>query len=286
MHTDCVQPFLFEHLDIRGALTSLDQTWTGLTRDRGYPVEVAAVLGEMSAVTALIAANLKQAGRLTFQLRGDGAVNLLVLDCDEQLRMRGMARWQAEQLQPASGTALLGGGRLVLTLDSEGMRQPWQSLVSIDGDSIAEVFEHYLTRSEQTPTRLRLAADSHRATGLLLQKLPLADERDADGWNRVQHLLVTLSPAEMLSLPPIELLRRLFPEETLRVFEPRPVCHHCPDDPQKIHAMLRALGRDECEAILAEKGELHVRDDLCNRDYHLGAADMATLFDAPSTTFH
>jgi len=86
--------------------------------------------------------------------------------------------------------------------------------------------------------------------------------------------------------PPVELLRRLFTEETLRVFDPRPVSHHCPEDPQKIHAMLRALGRDECDAILAEEGEIHVRDELCNRDYRLGATEVDTLFAAPATSFH
>ena len=284
---DCVQPFLFEHLDIRGALASLDGAWRDLAAGRDYPAPVRDLLGEMSAVTCLITANLKQPGRMTFQLRGDGAVNLLVLDCDERLHLRGMARRrEGADSTAASVPELLGDGRLLLTLDAEGMRQPYQSLVFLEGDSLAAIFEHYLNLSEQQPTRLALAADGRRAAGLLLQKLPDADHKDPDGWNRIQHLLGTLSHAELLAHPPLELLRRLFPEEDIRVFPPRPVRHHCPEDPEKIHAMLRSLGRAECDAILAEKGEIHVRDDICNRDYHFDAAALEALFAAPSRDMH
>lgn len=286
MNTDCIHPFLFDQLDIRGAIVSLDQSWQDLQQGRGYPAEVGALLGEMSAVSVLIAANLKQPGRLTFQLRGDGSVNLLVLDCDEQLRLRGMARFDPHAAIRDSGTALLGDGQLLLSLDCEGMRQPWQSVVPLAGAGLAGVFEHYLTQSEQTPTRLLLAANAQRAAGLFLQKLPAADSHDADGWNRIGHLLATLTSAELLAQTPLDLLRRLFPEETVRVFDARKASHHCPDDPEKIHAMLRALGRAECDAVLAEQGVIEVRDDLCNRQYRLGAAEVQALFDAPARAMH
>lgn len=287
MQTDCVQPFLFEHLDIRGALVSLDQTWRELAAERDYPADVTRILGEMSAVTALISANLKQPGRMTFQLRGDGAINLLVLDCDEQLRLRGMARWNADTLRPGETMPeLLGDGQLLLSLDAAAMRQPYQSFVPMQGDSVAAIFEHYLTLSEQQPTRLVLAANDQRAVGLLLQKMPESDLKDADGWNRISHLIATLKVDEQLAHSPLDLLHRLFPHEEIRVFAPRAVSHHCPEDWEKIHAMLRSLGREECETILRDKGEIHVRDDICNRDYRIVAADLDAMFDAPAHRLH
>jgi len=287
MQTDCVQPFLFEHLDIRGALVTLDNTWLELAAGRDYPDDVLHTLGEMSAVTTLIAANLKQPGRMTFQLRGEGPINLLVLDCDEQLRLRGMARWNAESLIPGAALPqLLGDGQLLLSLVAASMRQPYQSFVPMQGDSVAAIFEHYLTLSEQQPTRLLLAANAERAVGVLLQKLPEADHKDADGWNRIGHLLATLKADEHLALSPLDLLHRLFPEEDVRVFAARPVQHHCPEDWEKIHAMLRSLGRDECDAILREHGVIHVRDDICNRDYSMNAADLDALFSAPAHRMH
>ena len=284
---DHVHPFLFEHLDIRGAVVSLDGAWRSLLAGRGYPAPVANLLGEMSAVATLIAANLKQPGRMTFQLRGEGPVNLLVLDCDEQLRLRGMAHWKTEAMQGLlAAPELLGHGQLALTLDAAGMRQPYQSLVPLVGDSVAAIFEHYLTHSEQQPTRLMLAAGPERAVGLFLQKMPSADVRDADGWNRIQHLLATLHPAEMLGQAPVDLLRRVFPEEDIRVFEARRVTHHCPEDWEKVQNMLRGLGRAECDAILREKGEIVIRDDICNRDYRLDGQAVAALFEPPSPTLH
>lgn len=287
MQIDCVQPFLFEHLDIRGALVSLDSSWQELAAGRDYPDDVLRTLGEMSAVTTLIAANLKLPGRMTFQLRGEGPINLLVLDCDEQLRLRGMARWNADTLIPGAALPqLLGDGQLLLSLDTASMRQPYQSFVPMQGDSVAAIFEHYLTLSEQQPTRLLLAANAQRAVGVLLQKLPETDHKDADGWNRIGHLLATLKADEHLALAPLDLLRRLFPEEDVRVFSARPVSHHCPEDREKIHAMLRSLGREECDAILREHGVIHVRDDICNRDYSMNADDLDALFNAPAHRMH
>ncbi|MDO9386091.1 MAG: Hsp33 family molecular chaperone HslO [Thiobacillus sp.] len=272
-----VRGFLFEQLDIRGAWVQLGPAWREMIAGRDYPEPVVELLGQLAAVATLITANLKQAGRLTFQLRGEGAVSLLVMDCDEQLRLRGMAR-SAPEVSAGSLPALLGDGALTLTLDTDGMRQPYQSHVPLQGDNVAAVFEHYLTQSEQTPTRLWLAASHETAAGLFLQALPGADERDADGWNRVQILAGTVRAEELLDLGSIKLIERLFPEEDVRVYDPRPVRYHCPYDPAKIYSMLRSVGRTACESILAEHGEIRVHDDVCNHEYVLDAEAVAALF--------
>jgi molecular chaperone Hsp33 len=283
-----VRGFLFEQLDIRGAWVQLGAAWREMTAGRDYAEPVRELLGQLAVVTTLITANLKQAGRLTFQLRGDGEVSLLVMDCDEQLRLRGMARtlkgMNAAQLAAGSLPALLGDGALTLTLDTADMRQPYLSHVPLQGETLAAVFEHYLAQSEQLPTRLWLAADQEKAAGLFLQALPGAEERDADGWNRVQMLADTVRADELLGLGSIKLIERLFPEEDVRVFDPRPVSYHCPRDPGKIESMLRGVGRAECEAILAEHGEIRVHDDICNHEYVLDAAAVAALFAIKGTT--
>jgi len=274
---DRVRSFLFEDLDIRGAWVQLGAAWREMTAGRNYPEPVLELLGQLAGVTTLITASLKQAGRLTFQLRGDGEVSLLVMDCDEQLRLRGMARAPSE-LAAGSLPALLGGGALTLTLDTADMRQPYQSHVPLQGDTLAAVFEHYLAQSEQAPTRLWLAANHEVAAGLFLQALPGAAARDADGWNRVQILADTVRADELLDLGAIKLIERLFPEEDVRVYDPRPVSYHCPYDPAKIYSMLRSVGQAECEAIIAEQGEIRVHDDICNHEYVLDAAAVAALF--------
>ncbi|MBI2305686.1 MAG: Hsp33 family molecular chaperone HslO [Rhodocyclales bacterium] len=272
--------FLLEDLDIRGAFVRLGTAWQAMQADRGYPAPVARLLGEMTATAAIIGGNLKQPGRLSFQLSGHGPLKSLILDCTQDLKIRGMARFDPALADRAEAPLrkLLGDGRLLLTLDNPLAQLPYQSFVPLEGGSIAEIFEHYLAQSEQQPARLFLAADDKAAAGLFLQKLPSADERDADGWNRIAHLASTAKPEELLTLRPEALLTRLFAEEDKRLFEAREVTYHCPEDWEKVRGMVLQLGRGEVEAILAEHGELVVRDDICNRDYRFSAADIAELF--------
>ncbi|MDX9995120.1 MAG: Hsp33 family molecular chaperone HslO [Rhodocyclaceae bacterium] len=276
---DYVRRFLFEQLDIRGAIVALGNAWHEMHAGRDDPPAVTALLGELAVVTALIAGNLKTPGRLTFQLQGHGLVSLLLVDCDEQLRLRGTARLRTDAAVPPAPTfhELLGDGQLVLTLQT-GFGDPYQSIVPLTGDSLTEVFEHYLVQSEQQPARLFLTATDDFAGGLFLQKLPDADARDPDGWNRIGHLAATLRPAE-LAEPAGGLLMRLFPEEDIRLFDPRPVRYHCPRDEEKVLAMLKSLGRDELVAALAEQGEIAVEDDICRQHYRYGPDILPRLFD-------
>ena len=276
-----VQRFLLEDLDIRGAVVRLTDVWQALQAGREYAPEVARLLGEMSAVATVIAGNLKQAGRLTFQVSGQGPLRLLVIDCAETLNLRGYAKAEGT---PAAGTLaeLVGDGRLQLSLDIEGLDQPYQSLVPLEGDSIAEVFEHYLAQSEQQPARLWLAGCAQAAVALFVQKLPGADAKDLDGWSRVQQLANTVREDELLGLDAEALLRRLFAEENVRLFEARRVTHDWPADPEKIAEMLRALGEDEVRAVLEEHGEVVVHDDLSNHTYRFDRGDVDALFRPPT----
>ncbi|MES2772484.1 MAG: Hsp33 family molecular chaperone HslO [Pseudomonadota bacterium] len=280
------QRFLLDDLDIRGALVQLDSVWQALLSGRNYPLPVQQLLGEMCASTLLIACQLKQNGRLSIQLRGNGAVKLLLLDCNAQLHIRGMAQC-AEPVLPGSAAQLLGDGQLVLNLETESMRQPYQSLVPLasgDGASIADIFEHYLAQSEQQASRLILACSPERVAGIFLQKMPGADQRDADGWARVNALLATLTNDELLHLSPPALLTRLFHEEAVRLFEAKKIEHHEQEDWQKVRAMLRLLGRDEVYSILQEQGEVLIEDEIDRRQYRFDAAAIDAIFNVPNVT--
>ena len=282
---DTIHHFLFDDLDIRGAVVRLGPAWQEMQAQRDYGPSERDLLGQLAAVTTLIGSNLKQPGRVTFQLQGQGPVRMLVVDCDEQLRLRGMAKTE-EAVAPAPVPQLIGDGQLVLTLQTNvAAERTYQSQVPIEGDTLAEIFEHYLEQSEQTPTRLWLAADAQHACGLFLQRMPGADARDADGWNRVRHLAATVQAAELL-LPAETLLARLFPEETLRLFDAQPVRYHCPRDDEKVLNMLRTLGREEVAAMLTEHDEIVIHDEVCNHEYRFGPEVLRQLFPTPSQMLH
>lgn len=290
-HPSYVQRFLFDDLDIRGAVVRLDDVWTALQERRSYPEPVARLLGEMCAVSVVIAGNLKQPGRLTSQLRGQGPLKMVVVDCAESLNLRAMARIDtaiAEQIAALDNpglSTLIGDGSLQLTLDAPSMHEPYSSLVPIVGTRIADVFEHYLMQSEQQPAALWLACDQNTASALFLQKLPGADLHDPDGWSRVTTLAGTVRDAELLSLSSEALLTRLFSEETVRVFDPRLVTHHWPADRAKVVEMLKGLGEAEVRRILTEHGEVLVQDEMSNHDYHFEAEEVAEIF-APGQDPH
>ncbi|MCM2309073.1 MAG: Hsp33 family molecular chaperone HslO [Sulfuritalea sp.] len=285
---DQVHGFLLEDLDIRGALVQLGPSWAAIAARRNYAAPVRDLLGELAAVTALIGSNLKTPGRLSFQVQGHGPVSMLVMDCNEQLHLRGMAKSQlaADAEGHVAGVAdLLGDGRLVLTLQPQSAQTPHQSVVPLVGSTLATIFEHYLAQSEQQPARLWLAATADTACGLFLQKLPGADLRDADGWNRIETLAATVRPEELV-LPPEILLTRLFAEESVRLYPPRSAAWHCPRDEEKVRNMLLSLGREEVEAMLADAEAIAIEDEICGHEYRFGPEIVDELFPPAGRILH
>ncbi len=281
--TNSIQRFLFDDLDIRGAIVRLDAVWEKLMAGRNYPPPVVDLLGQMSATTLLLADNLKQPGRLTIQLRGDGPVSLMVIDCNEQLNLRCMAH-HAASIATVPMLELLGHGQLLLSLDTQSMREPYQSVVPLDGKSIAEVFEHYLQQSEQLASRFFLASSPSKVAGMVLQKMPTTDERDPDGWTRIEALADTVKPEELIELENEELLTRLFHEETLRLFDAQPVTNDCQKDWDKINNILRSLGREEVYDNLTAHGVIVINDELSNLEYRFAKDDIDRLFSSMPET--
>jgi len=278
MQTDYVQRFLFENLDIRGRLVCLTGAWQAMLNGRGYPQDIVSLLGHTTALNVLLGANQKGAGRVTLQVQGSGPVRLLVADCTAELRIRGMAKYEPDDIPQETERSLLGDGRLSVTLEDLKSGKFYQSLVPLEGETLEQIFAHYLSQSEQLEAYLRLFADGDALAGLLLEKLPNADSRDPDGWNRVMHFANTLTLDDTRSAQPYDLLTRIFPEELMRVFRLYAVEYHCPYDEDKVKDMLRGLGRQEVESILAEQGEVVIRNEMCNHEYRFDADAVARLF--------
>jgi molecular chaperone Hsp33 len=245
---------------------------------RGYPEAIVSLLGHTIALNVLLGANQKDSGRVTLQVQGSGPVRLLVADCTAELRIRGMAHYDSDDVPQESQRSLLGDGRLSVTLEDLKSGKFYQSLVPLEGQTMEEIFAHYLSQSEQLPAYLRLFADGDALAGLLLEKLPGADTRDPDGWNRVMHFANTLTLDDTRDTQPYDLLTRVFPEELMRVFRLYAVEYHCPYDEDKVKDMLRGLGRQEVESILAEQGEVVIRNEMCNHEYRFDADAIARLF--------
>lgn len=280
-----VQRFLLENLDIRGAVVHLDTVWEQMLSNRHYPSIVTQLLGEISATTLLMNDQLKQKGRLTIQLSGNGPVSLLVIDCNNELEIRGMAKCEAN-IESQSIPGLLGDGQLVMTYDMPTKQESYQSIVPISGNDIAQIFEHYFEQSQQMPSRFFLVSTPQMILGLFLQKMPLTDQIDPDGWSRAEALAATIRDPALWNLSVEEMLTRLFSQETIRIFDSQRVHYGCQENPAKIYAMLRSLGRKEIDSILKECGEVIVFDDICNREYRLNALTIDAIFREAGSTIH
>jgi molecular chaperone Hsp33 len=265
-----------------------------LIEHRDYPGVIREALGEAVVASLLLAATIKFEGVLSLQLQGPGAVQLLLAQCTSGLGVRGLARYREDLGSGASSRdlhRLIGTGNLTVTLESDDGSQRYQGIVPITGARLADSLQIYFENSEQLPTRLWLYADEHGAAGMLLQRLP--GERSAaaapgtaapdpaavdDAWHRVQLIGATLTPEELQSLADAEIVHRLFNEDDMRIFEPAPVYFRCRCSRDRVSGMLQGLGEAETRSILAERGEVEVRCDFCNRAYVFDAVDVGQLF--------
>jgi molecular chaperone Hsp33 len=289
---DSLRRFVFERYPIRGQLVHLGPAWRAMMEHHDYPEQVRDSLGEAVAAAALLAATLKFDGQLSLQLRGTGPMHLMLVECSDGLALRAVARF-SDPPDTRDLRALSGNGTLTVTVEGDNLAQRYQGVVPLSGERMSDCLRGYFESSEQLPTRLWLQADGEQASGLLLQRLPVtsrpesatesgtggvSDEEIEDAWRRVQLVAATVTGHELAALGDRELLRRLFAEDDVRMFESAPVFFRCRCSRERVGAMLRSLGREEVDSILAERGEVEVRCEFCSRCYRFDAVDAVALF--------
>lgn len=274
---DSLHRFLIEGSNIRGELVHLDESWKALLAKNAYPEPVRALLGEALAAVALLGATLKIDGSIILQVRGEGPVTLLVAQAQSDHTVRGLARHNDAVPSDRPLTELFGTSRLVITIDAGQGGEPYQGIVPLAGERLAEALQGYFDQSEQLPTKLWLTSSERSAAGLLLQDLP-GEQLDPDAWDRTTLLADTLTEQELLDLPAPTLLRRLYNQEWVRLFESQPVSFRCSCSAERCRGMLLALGEPEVRTILDEQGEVSINCEFCNSRYRFDAVDIEQLF--------
>ncbi|BBE51229.1 33 kDa chaperonin [Ferriphaselus amnicola] len=283
--SDSLQRFLFDAAPIRGEFVHLDESWRSVLARHDYPLPLRNLLGELMASAVLLAAMLKlQQGSLILQIQGQGPVSLLVVECSGDLQVRATAKWEGE-LVSSKVAELIGDGRFVITLDQKNGGQMYQGIVALEGETVAEILQNYMLRSEQLETRLWLAADGQQAAGMLLQKLPEQPDGDTDAWNRAVVLAETVRHDELLSLSVPELLHRLYHEEDIRLFDAQPVVFGCSCSRENVVEMLKMIGVDEVDSVLEEQGSIQVCCEFCNQCYVFEEEDIDEVFALPTSEF-
>ena len=273
---DVCRRFVVADGAVRGEIVRLEGEWRSLLDQRTYPKALLAPLGELLAAATLLTSTLKlmrEDGRLVMQIQGGRPVSLLIAECRANLSVRAMAKVDDDAAEVAgdSFTNLVRGATFAVTIEPGGDYDSYQSLVPIEEGSLAATLGAYMQRSEQIETRFVLAADARVSAGLIVQTVPLEGGRsaseDPDLWNRIDTLTASLAAEELLSLDPETVLYRLFHQETVRVFPERPVRFACRCSKQRIAGVLKMLGREEVQGLLADRRTIDIACDFCGRRF-------------------
>ena len=312
-----IHKFLFDGLPVRGVLVRLTDAWTEILSRRAsgspagaYPLPVQNLLGEMTAAAALMQSNIKFNGSLILQIFGDGPVKLAVVEVQPDFGLRATATVIGDVATDATLSAMVNvnnEGKCAITLDPKNRfpgQQPYQGVVPLFGDEreklekLSDVLAHYMPQSEQLDTTLVLAANGQVAAGLLIQRLPLEGVGNLAGslvsqvnedeiginehYNRIAMLASTLKREELLTLDAETILRRLFWEETVTLFEPLTgdtgPHFSCTCSRERVSNMILGLGVDEAESVIAERGEIEVGCEFCGAHYRFDPIDAAQIF--------
>jgi len=299
---DCVLPFAVEPLDVRGRVVRLGPALDEVLANHGYPGPVSRLVAEASALGLLLSSTVKLSGRFTLQTKTDGPVDLLVVDIEAPDRIRAYARFDEKRVAALTGAydagALTGSGHLAMTIERAGDPNRYQGIVALEGGSLEDAAHQYFARSEQIPTRVRLAvaeemqpgrASNWRAGGLLAQFLPREPARarvsdldpgdapegmprhqvaEDDAWTEAQALVETLEDHELVDpdLSSERLLWRLFNERGVKVFRTQPIVARCRCSRERIAELLKSFDADQ-RAGMVEQGRVTVRCEFCGRSY-------------------
>jgi molecular chaperone Hsp33 len=312
---DTILPFAVKALDLRGRIVRLGAAVDTILTSHDYPTPVAKLLGEAIVLTVMLGSALKFEGRFILQTQSDGPVRMLVVDFTAPDKVRACARFDAERVAAAMAAdaaepgKLLGHGHLAMTIDQGPEMSRYQGLVPLEGGDLEAAAHEYFSRSEQIPTRVRLAVAEEfragadgprrhwRAGGILLQFLPnsIARSRQADldpgdappgtqthvvpeddAWVEGRSLIATVDDIELIdpALSSEQLAYRLFHERGVRVFRDAPVQAQCSCSRSGVETMLRSFPEGDRDDMV-EDGRITVTCEFCSSTYMFQPDEIA-----------
>jgi molecular chaperone Hsp33 len=314
---DTILPFEVSALDLRGRIVRLGPAVDAVLSSHDYPLPVAKLLGEAIVLTVMLGSALKIDGRFILQTQSDGPVRMLVVDFTSPGNVRGCARFDADLVAAAIAAGadkpgqLLGHGHLAMTIDQGSEMSRYQGLVPLEGNDLEHAAHEYFLRSEQIPTRVRLAVAEEfrggenggarrrwRAGGILLQFLPKSPERarvadlppgdappgveatvapEDDAWVEGRSLVETVDDIELIDpeLSSERLAYRLFHEPGVRVFRAAAVQAQCSCSRQSVETMLQSFPQEDRDDMI-EDGKITVTCEFCSSTYVFAPAEIAS----------
>jgi molecular chaperone Hsp33 len=281
---DTRQAFIFQDANVRGELVKLSTSFQTIMTQHAYPLAIRKVLGEALVVACLLSGIIKSKGRLTVQFQGKKPLKLLLAQCTHKSELRGLAQWDGD-LSESDIVGALKKGSLGIIVNPDANTTSYQGIVEWQGDSFAQSVEVYFRDSEQLATRLWLAVNETTAVGLLLQVMPEAENQKSSSpdahkgeWERIVEASQNITAHELLSLDNLSLLKHLYPQNDINVFEPASIAFSCTCSVERSENAIRMLGKEEATQEVKEKKNLIVTCEFCNSQYMFDENDVANIF--------
>jgi molecular chaperone Hsp33 len=281
---DTLHRFIFEDTDIRGNYVKLNHTIEEATQHQALPQNIHIALGELMIASSLLASTLKLDGSLTLQIQTNGPLKLLIAECNENLGIRGTVKWNGpiESIAPID---LIKEGHFIITLIQKNAKTPYQGIVPMEGNSISELLENYMLRSEQIQTKLWIHSQENIFHGLLIQKLPFnssAEALDHDAMTSAWEDIAMSADKSFKTIHPeleaSKILQIIFSSETIRLFDPSYPNFACSCSKKSVENMLRLIGKKECESIIEEQSSITIHCDFCNECYKYSEDEVEFIF--------
>ena len=281
---DTLHRFIFEDTDIRGNYVKLNHTIEEATQHQALPQNIHIALGELMIASSLLASTLKLDGSLTLQIQTNGPLKLLIAECNENLGIRGTVKWNGpiESIAPID---LIKEGHFIITLIQKNAKTPYQGIVPMEGNSISELLENYMLRSEQIQTKLWIHSQENIFHGLLIQKLPFnssAEALDHDAMTSAWEDIAMSADKSFKTIHPeleaSKILQTIFSSETIRLFDPSYPNFACSCSKKSVENMLRLIGKKECESIIEEQSSITIHCDFCNECYKYSEDEVEFIF--------
>lgn len=282
--TDTLNRFLFADRPIRGELVTLKNSYQSILQSADYPAAVQTLLGELMAAASLLCATLKFKGEIGLQIQSEGPIKYAVITGTHEQKLRGVARWD-ETLDglPEDFSAWFKKGFLAITL-SPTNGQRYQGVVGLDKPSLAECLEEYFLQSEQLLTKVVLCANASQpamAGGMLLQIVPTESESSnvskTPDFEHVAIMAETLRAEELFSLSHQEIVKRLYHEDDIRMFDAQAVSFYCDCSKERSAAALKSVSKQELLDIIEQEGAINLDCQFCHAKYSFDKIDVENI---------
>ncbi|MFK8051543.1 MAG: Hsp33 family molecular chaperone HslO [Woeseiaceae bacterium] len=279
LRADALVRFMFNDIPVRGVLLQFSKQWQALNGLHDYPTPVRDLLGQAVAAVTSIASSMKFEGMLTVQLSGQGALPMLIVQCNDKLQFRGMASDVEQSPVPTVFSGLMSAGQLSLTVDALDAKDRYRGIVSLGASSLAGCLKDYYAESAQLEAHFVLFGSRERACALMLQRMPDREPMADDDWHRLCLMADTLSADELREGVSHTLIHRLFSEDDVVAWPAASCAFSCRCDDHRAEQAVKVLGEADALLLLAERdNKIEITCEFCRKVRVLDEIDVGRLF--------